>query len=297
MTLDIMMPFYGDPAQFRDAVQSVLAQSSDDWRLVIIDDMYPDTAPGAWAAAIDDSRVRYIRNSQNLGVSGNFRRSLELMESEFGIIMGCDDRLLPDFVASFERLASQFPDASVIQPGVRVIDDDGVVVRPLADRVKGIYRPRVSGARALSGEALALSLARGNWAYFPSLIWRAETARSIGFRADLEVALDLELLFRIVEGGGTIVLDDRVVFEYRRHLGSVSAFTATDGSRFVEERDVLWAAASRFSARGWPRAARAAHRYLSSRLNALSILPRAASTATSADRRVLTNHILGRIQR
>ena len=44
--LDVVMPFYGDPGLFRAAVESVLAQSDGDWRLVVIDDVYPDTARG-----------------------------------------------------------------------------------------------------------------------------------------------------------------------------------------------------------------------------------------------------------
>ena len=40
-----MMPFYGDVAQFREAVTSVLDQSDPDLRLVVVDDCYPDPTP------------------------------------------------------------------------------------------------------------------------------------------------------------------------------------------------------------------------------------------------------------
>lgn len=93
MTLDIMMPFYGRFDHFREAVQSVLAQSDPDWRLVIVDDVYPDLAPGEWAAAIDDPRVHYRRNAVNLGVGGNFRECVRLIENERAVLMGCDDRM------------------------------------------------------------------------------------------------------------------------------------------------------------------------------------------------------------
>lgn len=296
MTLEIFMPFYGRADQFEIAVASVIAQSNPDWRLTVVDDRNPDPAPGQWVEAMTDPRIRYLKNPENLGVSGNFRRCVELMSEEFAVIMGCDDVMLPDFVSRFVELSAQFPEASIIQPGVRVIDDTGSVALPLADRVKGFYRPRGSGPRLLGGEHLATSLARGNWAYFPSLIWRVEVIQEIGFRDDLEVALDLALLLEIAARDGQLLLDDLPVFEYRRHLGSVSSFTATDGSRFVEERDVLWNAADRFSALGWSRAARVARHYVSSRLNAVSVWPRAVRTATPADRRVLANHILGRPQ-
>jgi glycosyltransferase involved in cell wall biosynthesis len=294
MTLDIMMPFYGRVDQLMTAVESIIGQSNGDWRLTIIDDQYPDLIAVEWARSLADPRIRYRRNSVNLGVSGNFRRSVELMTHEFAVIMGCDDVMLPGFVARLQELSAEFPDVSVFQPGVQVIDDDGRLCFPLADRIKALYRPRGAGTQVFSGPLLASSLARGNWAYFPSLVWRTEVVKRINFRPDLEVALDLALLFDLIIDGGKLALDDQVIFEYRRHTSSVSAFTAVDGSRFVEERDVLWKAADAFKTLNWNKAARTARRQLSSRLNALSVYPQALRSGSASDRRVLMNHILGR---
>ena len=36
--IDLLLPFYGDPALMRQTVASVLAQECDDWRLVVVDD-------------------------------------------------------------------------------------------------------------------------------------------------------------------------------------------------------------------------------------------------------------------
>jgi glycosyltransferase involved in cell wall biosynthesis len=297
MTLHILMPFYGRIDHFRVAVESVLVQEDLDWRLTIVDDQYPDPAAGEWALAQADPRVSYVRNEKNLGVSGNFQHCVELMTGDFAVIIGCDDKMLPGFVGRVRELITRFPDATLIQPGVQVIDQDGRRVVPLADRVKAIYRPGGVKPRVLAGRELATSLARGNWAYFPSLVWRVSEIQAIGFRSDLEVALDLDLLLTIAGRNGSLVVDDDVVFEYRRHGGSVSAFTATDGTRFVEEADVLRGAASTFDRLGWHAAARVARRHLSSRFNALSVLPRAIRSASPAQRSVVVRHILGRPQR
>ena len=40
------MPFYGSFDHFREAVLSVLGQSDPLWRLTIVDDVYPELAPG-----------------------------------------------------------------------------------------------------------------------------------------------------------------------------------------------------------------------------------------------------------
>jgi len=292
VTLDIMMPFYGRFDHFRAAVESVLAQSDPDWRLVIIDDVYPDLAPGQWASGLGDDRITYIRNETNLRPSRNYNKAITLARSEFVVIMGCDDVMLPGYVARIAELIEQFPDAAIIQPGVSVIDENGAAVSPLPDRVKAAYRFGGTGARAFSGERLATSLLRGNWTYFPSLVWRTSELEG-GFRADLDVVQDLAKLMQITLRGGSLVLDDTVVFTYRRHSTSVSAVTGPDGSKFRQERTLFREVERAARERGWNSAARAAHNHLTSRLNALTELPGAVLAGNAQGRSTLTRHVLG----
>ena len=275
-TLDIMMPFYGDIGYFKLAVQSVLDQSDHAWELTIIDDLYPDLSAGHWAASLADSRVRYQRNADNLGVAGNFAKCVELATAEFVVIMGCDDLLLPGFVAQMKKLAADFPAASFIQPGVQVIDAKGEVVLPLADRVKNFYRPAITRPTLMDGEAYAVSVLRGNWTYFPSIAWRTTVIKSVKFRTDLDVVLDLALQIDILADGGGVCVDAQdPVYAYRRHFGSVSAWTAGDGTRFEEESRYFLQAAQTMRELGWFRAAHAAQMHYSSRLNELTSVPRA----------------------
>ena len=293
MTLDIMMPFYGSFDHFREAVESVRAQSSPNWRLTIIDDVYPDLAPGEWASAIPDPRVTYIRNAENLRPSRNYNKAISIATSEFIVIMGCDDVMLPGYVGRVEELIAEFPSADVIQPGVSVIDESGRASRPLPDIVKGLYRFRGRGARTYSGEKLAASLLRGNWTYFPSLVWRRERLAG-GFRTDLDVVQDLAMLMQITLDGGTLVLDDLVEFNYRRHSSSVSAVTGTDGSKFKQERTLFYECVEACRAIGWKRAARIARNHVSSRLNATTELARAIVRRNHVGRRTLLQHVLRR---
>ncbi|WP_394551219.1 glycosyltransferase family 2 protein [Agromyces sp. MMS24-JH15] len=293
--VDIVMPFWGDPDQFRLAVESVRQQDADGWRLIVVDDTYPDPAPGEWVGSLGDPRIEYRRNPVNLGVSGNFREAVRVASAPYTVIMGCDDLLLPGYVRRIRELADDHPDAAYLQPGVQVIDGDGRLVTPLADRVKALYRPRVAGSpRVLGGEALAASLLRANWTYFPSIAWRTTELKRFDFRADYEVVLDLALQVEIVDSGGTMVLDERPVFQYRRHAKSVSAWRAAEGSRFAEERRYLAEATRTMRDHRWPKAARAASTRLTSRLNAITVLPAALVARDRRGIRSLARHAFGR---
>jgi len=271
-------------------VASVLAQDDPHWRLTVVDDRSPQDAR-AWFDTLDDDRVRYLRNPENLGLTGNFNRCVDLVEQDLAVLMGGDDRLLPNYVRTVRARHAADPAAGIIQPGVRVIDRAGRPARTLVDEAKRrIYAPR--GPVALAGEDLAVSLLRGDWLYFPSLAWRADVLTSVRFRRDLGVIQDLALLMELVLRGVRLVTDDTVCFEYRRHAASESSATAFDGSRFTEAAAFFADTASRLADHGWPRAARVARRHLSSRIFALTMLPRAVRHP--AGLAALTRHVLGR---
>jgi hypothetical protein len=294
LTVDVALPYYGDIDLMKLAVRSVLGQQYQHWRLLVVDDGYPDPEPARWFAQdIDDPRVIYRRNESNLGANGNYRRCLELVTAPLVVVMGADDVMLPNFLQVAVDALAGFPAAAVVQCGVAVIDEHGRLVRPLGDRVKQRYAPSVDDAMLLAGEELAGSLLRANWTYFPSLLWRTDTVRRIGFRQGLQVTQDLALILDTARDGGGLVVDPTLAFLYRRHSGSDSSVKALDGRRFDEERALFAAEAAELTRRGWPRAARAARAHVTSRLNALVLLPVAVRAGDRAALGKLVRHIVG----
>lgn len=274
-TVDIMLPYYGDVEQMKAAVESVRAQTDPNWRLVVIDDGYPHPEPARWFAALPDPRIVYLRNETNLGANGNYRKAVDLVQSDWFVMMGADDIMRPGYLESVSR-AMEWSGVDIIQPGVDVIDETDSVVLPLPDRVKRMLsiKPGSAGS-VLEGEALAASLLRADWAYFPSLAWRSARVRAVGFREGLDVVQDLALILDIVARGGKMAVLPERVFCYRRHSASDSSVRALDGRRFDEERRFFEGEAARFKRIGWHRAARSARLHVTSRLNALSLLPKA----------------------
>lgn len=291
--IDIMLPYYGDVALMQAAVNSVLAQTDAGWRLTVVDDTAHPDVPG-WFESLNDERVRYYRNEQNLGVTGNFTKCLDLAEHDLMVMLGADDIMLPNYVGTVLAVAKDHPGVGMIQPGVEVIDEHGNLVNGLTDEVKKrLYAPKVAGRRVMGGEELATSLLRGNWLYFPSICWRTEAIRSVGFRAELRTTQDLALELELIERGEQMVIDDTVCFHYRRHLGSVSSKMALDGDRFTEERLLYSGAADRMRARGWKRAERAARVHSASRLHALTLLPTAVKGGQTGVAKALAKHAFG----
>ncbi|WP_030959018.1 glycosyltransferase family 2 protein [Streptomyces sp. NRRL S-378] len=292
VTFDFMLPYYGDVQLMQDAVRSVLAQTDRDFRLVVIDDGKEPDVPG-WFAALGDDRVHYTRNEQNLGITKNFQKCVQLSEADHVVIMGCDDVLHPHYLETVRGIVEAHPGIGMVQPGVEVIDGTGQVTQGgLADTTKKrLYAPQVKGRRLMGGEELAASVLRGNWLYFPSIAWRGEVLRKVNFRDDYSVIQDLALVVDLLEGGEQMVVDNSTtVFQYRRHAVSESSVQAFSGTRFAEAERYFSAVAARMDARGWPKAARAARFHSASRLHALTMLPGALRSGNKEGARTLAKH-------
>ena len=292
MTVDVLFPFYGDGALMKQAVHSVLRQSYRDFKLIVIDDGYPDDSIPGWFESLDDDRVSYERNATNLGANGNYRKALTKVTNELVVVMGADDEMLPNYLQWLVDRADEHREVEIFQPGVVVIDEHGDAVNGLVDAVKSVYRPRGSGVRVLSGERLAVSLLRGDWMYFPSLGWRAETITSIGFREGYDVVQDLALALDVAMRGGSLLVDSQLAFMYRRHASSDSSVRALSGTRFDEERHFFENMAAEMSAKGWNRAARVARLHLSSRFHAATLLPGALRHGNREGIRNLSRHLV-----
>ncbi|MER7464421.1 glycosyltransferase family 2 protein [Streptomyces sp. NPDC097981] len=291
MTFDFMLPYYGDVQLMQDAVRSVLAQTDPDFRLVVIDDGKEPDVPG-WFEALGDERVHYTRNEQNLGITKNFQKCVQLSEADHVVIMGCDDLLHPHYLETVRALVEANPGIGMVQPGVEVIDGTGQVAYGLADQTKRrLYAPQVNGRRLMGGEELATSVLRGNWLYFPSICWRGEALRGVNFRDEYSVIQDLALVVDLLERGEQMLIDESAtVFQYRRHAVSESSVQAFSGTRFTEAERYFSAVATRMDARGWPKAARAARFHSASRLHALTMLPGALLRGHREGARTLAKH-------
>jgi hypothetical protein len=290
MSIDIALPFYGDVDFMKQTVESVLKQSDPDWRLLVVDDGYPDESLPGWFASLNDPRISYLRNERNLGANGNFQKCLGLLSAEFCLVMGADDLLEPNFVEVVHETITKYPNASMIHPGVKVIDEMNSEIATRSDQIKASIRGSYENTQVLEGESLATSLMKGNWMYFPSITWRTKTIQEIGFRPGFSVCQDLGLAMDLIMKGGVMVLITNQVFRYRRHVGSDSSLKAINGERFIDEKNFFNAMASDLKSLGWNEASRAAKFHSTSRLHAASLIP--ASIARGKNPWVLIKHLL-----
>jgi glycosyltransferase involved in cell wall biosynthesis len=92
--LTVAIPTYKGAAFIGAAIESVLAQTFRDFELLVIDDNSPDDTE-AIVRRFVDPRIRYLRNSANLGPQGNWNRCLTEARGALFKLLPHDDLLMP----------------------------------------------------------------------------------------------------------------------------------------------------------------------------------------------------------
>lgn len=92
----VVLATYNRPDALRVAMRSVVGQSIEDWRLVVVGD-HCDAATGEAVRAVDDPRVRYVNLPVRFGEQGGPNWiGTELAETPFVAFLNHDDVLLAD---------------------------------------------------------------------------------------------------------------------------------------------------------------------------------------------------------
>jgi glycosyltransferase involved in cell wall biosynthesis len=90
----VCIPLYNAAAIVGETIASILAQTCEDFEIVVVDDCSTDDSEAA-VLRFGDDRIRFYRNQANLGYAGNVARCFELARGRYVYLMGNDDILAP----------------------------------------------------------------------------------------------------------------------------------------------------------------------------------------------------------
>ena len=111
--ITIHIPCYNYGRFVSEAIDSVLAQTFEDWEAIVIDDASTDDTADV-LARYHDPRLRMIRHTDNLGNIGTYNDAIRRARSEFFVILSADDRYRPRFLERVLAMFSEHPEAGVV---------------------------------------------------------------------------------------------------------------------------------------------------------------------------------------
>jgi glycosyltransferase involved in cell wall biosynthesis len=124
--VSIGLPVYNGERYLQEAIDSILAQTCDDFELIISDNGSSDRTEAICRAyAKRDSRIRYVREAQNRGAGWNFDRVFELARGKYFRWACHDDICAPNLLAKCVAILESQAEVVLAYPQTIIIDETG----------------------------------------------------------------------------------------------------------------------------------------------------------------------------
>ncbi len=126
----IVMPIYGVEPYLRQAIDSVLNQTFQDFELLLVDDKSPDGCPQICDTyAEQDARVKVIHKPENQGLGMARNTGLEQASGEYVLFMDSDDTIHTDTLSTVQNALTPLTEIAVF--GITRVHEnvEGQVIR------------------------------------------------------------------------------------------------------------------------------------------------------------------------
>lgn len=210
LAFSILMPVYNpDPGYFRQALDSVIAQTWPAWELCVADDASPNPEIrkiiNEYAAK--DSRIKAVFRKRNGHIAAATNSALKISEKPWTAFMDHDDELAPDALEKMARAIEANPQGMLFYSDEDKITEYGHHNRP---HLKSGWDPDL--------------FLHQNFVCHLTVM-KADHLREIGgLKTDYPGAQDHELILRYTEGipEGSIIHVPEILYHWREHNASTA---------------------------------------------------------------------------
>lgn len=199
----VVIPCHDLGVYLNDAVDSVFAQTFQDFDVIIVDDGSTDEATGRLLAEYRRPRTRVLRSEENRGLPAARNLAIRETHAEYICALDADDRLAPACLEKSVRALDDDPSIAFASHWVKTFGDEEREWKPeRCDLAAVLDMNTINGAALTRRDAI---VAVGGW---------DESMR--------DGCEDWDLWLTLLERGyrGTIIPE--VLFHYRRRTGSMS---------------------------------------------------------------------------
>jgi len=204
----VLIANYNNTLYLMDAINSIYAQTYENWEIIIVDDFSTDNAKVIYDELTKDTRIRVFYNNNNLGCGYTKRNCVD--ETRGGIcgFLDPDDTLTPDALEKMVIAHNQNPDCSLIHSKFYFCDEN-------LNRTS-VYE---NGENVKAGNNEFFNM-NGEISHFVSFK-KSFYNTTEGIDPFLIRAVDQDLYLKLYEAGRTLYVDD-ALYNYRIHDGGIS---------------------------------------------------------------------------
>tara|TARA_B100001250_G_C19814436_1_gene797511 strand:+ start:3533 stop:4603 length:1071 start_codon:yes stop_codon:yes gene_type:complete len=210
-SITVLTTVYNGLPYLKEAIESILNQSYEDFEYLIIDDASPDPNVLDCINSYSDPRIKLVVNEKNLGVSDTYNKALSLIESEYVVRMDQDDISLPNRIENQISFLEENPELSVVCSWEKVIDSNGNYIKDAKAEIENY------------GAFLGPILLTLSPIWHPSLAFRRDSLEEIGgFKKEYTRAEDFEVTARFALKRHSAAIIPKFDLKQRQHSMSQS---------------------------------------------------------------------------
>jgi glycosyltransferase involved in cell wall biosynthesis len=227
--VDIVVPCYNYGRFLDRCIQSVLEQSLEDLRVLIIDDASSDDSFSvAQRLAHTDPRVSVIGHPRNWGHINTYNQGIDWASSDYFLLLSADDLLVPGALERAAEIMDANPDI-VLTHGEAVSTEDDLAPPKIDARLHYSW-----DRQDLVREMCAVG---ANLVNTPTAIGRTVIQKAIGgYRTFLPHSGDMEMWLRF-GAHGPVAKINTVQAVYRMHSSNMSnSYWSEDWSDYPQRK-------------------------------------------------------------
>lgn len=212
--ISVIMSVYNGERYLREAIESILGQTSADFEFIIVDDASTDSSPQI-IRSYDDSRIRIINNNTNIGLTRSLNMAWEQACGEFIARQDADDISLPERFEKQLQYFKQYPETALLGTSTYIIDEKGKILEKRvipANPSRNLFQNR--------------SFPHG------SVMFRNEIIHKLGgYNKFFRYSQDLELWLRIARHYQVRGIPEKL-YKLRFHRGSLQMETRDEAALY-----------------------------------------------------------------
>jgi glycosyltransferase involved in cell wall biosynthesis len=215
--VSVLVPVYNGETFLAECLESILAQDFADMEILISDDASTDGSVALVERyASRDSRIRWWKNPNNLGLARNFNCCLRAAKGEYIKYVLQDDKLIsPLAIQKMTEVLDHHPGVSLVSSASQVLDEHSRVIK-----VRKHFKPGIMEGREVIGRCVERLT---NLIGEPSVVMFRREQAARGYNEQFRQLLDLDLWFHLLEQGGLAYLAEPLC-AFRRHAAQQSEF-------------------------------------------------------------------------
>jgi glycosyltransferase involved in cell wall biosynthesis len=217
--VSIIIPTYNRARYLKEAIQSILNQTFDDFEIIVTDNASTDDTE-LIVYSFNEKRIKYFKNKENLGVVKNHNLALSKCTGEYIQIFSDDDLMDLNNLKLKVSILDKYQNVGLVHSNVRTINSNGEIIenKHWARNYYKNWRLSHLQNRLFNGLFYAQILYE-NWNIIsmPSVMIRTSVLKNIGdFDIETKYFCDWDLWIRMALVSDVYYLS-KVLISYRKH--------------------------------------------------------------------------------